>query len=194
MCSTLSLLYSQLLASTNLFYCLHSFPLSGMSYIWNPSVYIAFSDWLLSLSNMHLCSLHIFAGASLVAQTVKNLLVMQETRVWSLDQEDPLEKRMATHSSILAWRIPWREEPRGLQSMGSQRVRHDWMTNTHHIFSWPDSSFLLSAEYYSVVWMYHNLLTHSPTEGYLGCFQALTHKNKAAINMCACFCADLKKF
>ena len=53
---------------------------------------------------------------------------MQETWVWSLDQEDPLEKAMSTHSSILAWRIPWTEEPGGLQSMGSQRVRHNWLT------------------------------------------------------------------
>ena len=58
--------------------------------------------------------------SSLVAQTVKNLPVMQETRVQYLGQEDPLEKRMATHSSILAWRIPWTEEPCGLQSMGLQ--------------------------------------------------------------------------
>ena len=63
--------------------------------------------------------------ASLVAQTVKNLPAMQETWVQSLGQEDPLEKGMATHSSILAWRILWTEEPSGLQSMGSQRVRHD---------------------------------------------------------------------
>ena len=56
---------------------------------------------------------------------VKNLPVMQETQVQSLDQEKPLEKGMATHFSILAWRIPWRDEPGGLQSMGSQRVRHD---------------------------------------------------------------------
>ena len=56
---------------------------------------------------------------------VKNLLAMQETRVRSLGWEDPLEKGMATHSSILAWRIPWIEEPGGLQSMGSQRVRRD---------------------------------------------------------------------
>ena len=52
---------------------------------------------------------------------------MQETQVQSLDQENPLEKGMATHSSILAWRIPWTEEPGGLQSMGSQGVRHDWV-------------------------------------------------------------------
>ena len=62
--------------------------------------------------------------ASLVAQAVKNLPAMQETQVQSLGQEDPLEKQMATHSSILAWRIPWTEEPGGLQSMGLQRVRH----------------------------------------------------------------------
>ena len=57
---------------------------------------------------------------------------MLETWVRSLGREDPLEKEMATHSSILAWRIPWREEPGGLQSMGSQRVRHDWATSLTH--------------------------------------------------------------
>ena len=62
--------------------------------------------------------------AFLVAQIVKNLPTMQ-IWVWSLGQEDSLEKKMATHSSIHAWRIPWTEEPGGLQSMGSQRVRHD---------------------------------------------------------------------
>ena len=60
----------------------------------------------------------------LVAQMVKNLPAMQETQVQSLGQEDPLEKVMATHSSILAWKIPWAEEPGGLQSMGLQRVGH----------------------------------------------------------------------
>ena len=59
---------------------------------------------------------------------VKNLSAMQETWVRSLGWEDPLEKEMATHSSILAWRIPWTEEPGGLQSMGSQRVGHDLAT------------------------------------------------------------------
>ena len=63
--------------------------------------------------------------ASLVAQRLKRLPAMQETRVRSLGQKDPLEKEMATHSSILAWRIPWRKEPGRLQSMGSQRVGHD---------------------------------------------------------------------
>ena len=60
-----------------------------------------------------------------MAQTVKNLPAMQETRVPSLGQEDALEKGMAVHSSILAWRIPWTEEPGGLQSVGRQRVRQD---------------------------------------------------------------------
>ena len=64
--------------------------------------------------------------ASLVAQMVKLLPAMQETQVRSLGQEDLLEKEMATHSSALAWKIPWTEEPGGLPSMGSHRVRHDW--------------------------------------------------------------------
>ena len=62
---------------------------------------------------------------SLVAQTVKCLPIVRETQVQSLGQEDPLEEAMATHSSILAWRIPWMEEPGGLQSMVSQRIGHD---------------------------------------------------------------------
>ena len=60
-----------------------------------------------------------------MAQTEKNLPAMQDTQVQSLGQEDPLENRMATHSSILAWRIPRTEEPGGLQSMGLQRVRQE---------------------------------------------------------------------
>ena len=63
--------------------------------------------------------------ASLVTQTVTNLLVMQEIWVPSLGREDPLEKGMATPSSILAWRIPWAEEPGGLESVGSQKVGHN---------------------------------------------------------------------
>ena len=62
---------------------------------------------------------------------VKNPPAIQETWVLSLGQEDSLEKGMVTHSSILAWRIPRTEEPGGLQSMGSQRVKHDLVTNTH---------------------------------------------------------------
>ena len=67
-------------------------------------------------------------SASLVAQMVKNLPAMQETWVQSLGQEDPLEKKMATHFSILAWENPWTEEPGGLQSTESQRVRYDLVT------------------------------------------------------------------
>ena len=64
----------------------------------------------------------------MVAQTVKNLPAMKETWVWSLGREDPLEKGMTTHSSIIAWRILWTEDPSGLQFMGLQRVRLDWVT------------------------------------------------------------------
>ena len=61
-----------------------------------------------------------------MAQWVRNLPAMQETTVWSLGREDHLEEGMATHASSLAWRVPWTEEPAGLQFMGVQRVRHDW--------------------------------------------------------------------
>ena len=75
-------------------------------------------------------SVHIF---SLVAQRLKHLPPMWETRVRSLGREDPLEKEMVTHSSILAWRIPWTEEPGRLQSTGSQRVGHDSVTSLHKL-------------------------------------------------------------
>ena len=72
---------------------------------------------------------HCWGPGLMAAESVKNLPAVWETWVWSLDWEEPLEKKMATHFSILAWRIPWTEEPGGLQSIGSQRVRHDWATN-----------------------------------------------------------------
>ena len=68
---------------------------------------------------------HTYIYISLVAQRLKHLPAMQETWARSLGGEDPLEKEMATHSSTLAWRIPWTEEPGGLQPTGSQRVGHD---------------------------------------------------------------------
>ena len=80
-----------------------------------------------------------FRGTSLVAQMVKCLPAMRETWVQSLGQEDPLEKKMATHSSTLAWKIPWMDEPRRLQSIGLQRVGHKrsqgqrWKLGEHHI-------------------------------------------------------------
>ena len=86
---------------------------------------IAFSDLLL---RMWIYCKRIY-WSSLVAQMVKHPPAMLETWVQSLGWEDPLEKEMATHSSILAWRIPWTEGPDRLQSMGSQSVRHDWATS-----------------------------------------------------------------
>ena len=65
---------------------------------------------------------------------VKNLPETQETQVWFLGQKDPLEKEIATHSSILAWKIPRTEEPGGLKSMGSQRIGHNWVTNHAHVY------------------------------------------------------------
>ena len=67
-----------------------------------------------------------------MAQMVKCLPAMRETQVRALGREDPLEKEMATHSSTLACKIPWTEEPGRLQAMGSQRVRHDWVTSHGH--------------------------------------------------------------
>ena len=82
------------------------------------------------LGNYYELEVFMRCWTSLVVQTVKNLPTMQETRVQLLGQEDPLGKGMETHSSILAWKSPWTEEPGGLQSVGSQRVGHDWVTNT----------------------------------------------------------------
>ena len=77
-----------------------------------------------------LVSSYLFLGAS-----VKNLSSMQETQVWSLGQEGPLEEGMATHCNILAWRFPWIEEPGRLQSIGLHRVGQDW-SDSSIIYSW----------------------------------------------------------
>ena len=96
--------------------------------------YIVYYNYLQLHSYMWLIMhKYIIQWSSLVAQTVKNLPAMQEAQVWSLGRENPLEKGMATHYTILAWKIPWTEEPGGLQSMGLQRVRHNWANNTHVI-------------------------------------------------------------
>ena len=106
---------------------------------------------LISSSQDKICSASLFSwykvtqsqiSRQLVAQTVKNPAAMQETWIWSLGWEDPLEKGMATYSSILAWKIPWAEEPGRPQSMGSQRVERDWTTDTF--------TFLLST--YWLIW------------------------------------------
>ena len=90
------------------------------------------------------------AWASLVAHMVRNLPIMQDAQVQSLGQEDPLEKDMVSHSSILAWRFPRTEEPEGLQSMGSQNVRHDWLTQrTSLIFK--DAEYLYTGILFSDV-------------------------------------------
>ena len=91
--------------------------LSLLAILWNS----AFRCLCLFFSPLLFASLLV----SMVAQRLKRLPPMQETQVRSLGQGDPLEKEMVTHSSILAWRIPWTEDPGGLQTMGSQRVGHD---------------------------------------------------------------------
>ena len=100
----------------------------------------------------------ILQEASLVAQSVKYLPAVQETRVRSLGWEDPLEEEMANHSSILAWKISWTEEPGGLQSMGSQRVGHDWETNTYRrqkqnfpIFMWKLCNYFINNMSFGVI-------------------------------------------
>ena len=99
------------------------------------SLYLSFSLSLLSYKNTT-----SLPRASLVAQTVKNPPATQDTWVQSLGWEDPLEKRMVTPSGDLAWRIPWTEKPGSLQSMGSQRAGHDWVTNTHTFPSYREAS------------------------------------------------------
>ena len=102
-----------------------------------------------------------FSGGSDSKESAHNV----EARVQSLDQEDPVEKGMATHSSTLAWEIPWTEEPGGLQSMGSQRVRHDWMINTHLLIFYVlylsqkiINSWILGTESYNcILWASHGI-------------------------------------
>ena len=84
--------------------------------------------------------------AFLVTHTVRNLPPVGETWVWSLSQEDPLENGMALHSSILAWRTPWTEKPGGLQSMGSQRIRHDW-ANTFTLLQYQKKDYINKWKY-----------------------------------------------
>ena len=112
-----------------------------------------------------LCSFICMNGAPPVAQMVKNRPATWETWVRSLDQEDPLEKGMATHSSVLAWRIPWTEEPGGLQSMGSQRVGHDWATNTHTHTHTTDSHTHTHTHTHTHIWVSIWNLKLDKTEG-----------------------------
>ena len=99
-----------------------------------------------------------------MAQKVKRLPATWESRVRSLGRDDPLEKEMATHYSIRAWRIPWMEEPGGLQSMGSQRVRHDWATSLslltfmHWRRKWQPTPVFLPGEFHG----WRSLVGYSP--------------------------------
>ena len=104
-----------------------------------------------------LCNVPILTRLFPIAQMVKNLNAMQETRIWSLGQENLLEKGRTIHSSILAWRIPWTEKPGGLQSVGSQRVGHDWSDLAH---SMHQEDFTTSPEgrkelsfFYGILWI-----------------------------------------
>ena len=95
-------------------------------YLESISLVVKYSYFI--IYNIHIIWLCVIIHASLMAQVVKRLPAMRETWVWSLGWED-LEKEMATHSSTLAWKTPWTEEPGRLQTMGSQRVGHDWVTS-----------------------------------------------------------------
>ena len=110
-------------------------------------------SWLSELWRSFLYRSSVYSEASLVFQTVKRLPAMQETQVRFLGWENPLEKVMAIHSSPLAWKISWTEEPDKLQSMGSQRVRHDWatslhFTSLHNIWNSPESGLSSSSCYW----------------------------------------------
>ena len=95
---------------------------------------------------------------TLVAQMVKHLPAMRETRVQSLGWDNPLEKEMATHSSTLAWKIPWIEEPGRLQSMGSQRVRRDWATSQCQLHAADTNSHLLATHIARYYGKFHTLI------------------------------------
>ena len=110
--------------------------------------------WHRAGCNVLLCSLMLYTSCSCyhTDHGVKNLPAMQETRVRSLGQEAPLEKEMATHSSILTWRIPWPEKPGGVHSMGSQRVGHDWATNAFIVILSTCFSLLPACELFESWW------------------------------------------
>ena len=109
---------------------------------------------------------------------------MQETWVRSLGEEDPLEQEMATHSSTLAWKIPWMEEPRRLQSMGTQRVGHNWVISLSlffYVFTWLDHLFFLVLN--NILFSEcTSLFTHTPAKEHLGCFYFIV------------LCADIEGF
>ena len=113
--------------------------------------------------------------ASLVAQRLKHLPAMQETWVQSLGQEDSLEKEMAIHSSTIAWKIPWTQEPGRLQSMGLQRVGHDWATSLSlsSIFYGLNRVFPYRSSTMTLLFFF---ISHLPPFSFLGRFMYLTTK------------------
>ena len=102
------------------------------------------------------------------------LSTVWETQVQSLGEEDPLEKEMATHSSILAWRIPWTEEPSGLQSMGSQRVGHDWVTNTFFLSGLNIHFHLVENQCLIFSQLFHNVFTLNQNNYLNGAFSIIS--------------------
>ena len=95
---------------------------------------------------------------------------MQETQVWSMGLEDPLEKGLATHSSIPSWRIPWTEESGGLQSTESQRIGHDWSINTFTVFilkAWRMCLYITQYQIWSIFWIDYHDIEQRPMNGSL---------------------------
>ena len=134
-------------------FCIHMFRTDSQTHFSHTQVRLGrTTEKSVKVFSLFLSPLKVFClpnptRSSLVAQSVESLPAMRETRfdwIWSsFGQEDPLEKGMATHSSILAWRFPCREEPSGLQSMGSQRVGHDWVTNNFTTYTYLVSRWIL---------------------------------------------------
>ena len=133
-------------------FCIHMFRTDSQTHFSHTQVRLGRTTEKSVKVSLFLSPIKIFClpnptRSSLVAQSVESLPAMRETRfdwIWSsCGQEDPLEKGMATHSSVLAWRFPCREEPSGLQSMGSQRVGHDWMTNNFTTYTYLVSRWIL---------------------------------------------------
>ena len=129
--STFNIIWIPLFSSCSITKLMHLTYLISFAFSIILFLKLSFLTWLILVLLWYSYATSFYPSISPVAQAVKRLPAMQETWVQSLGQEDPLEKDMATHSSILAWRIPWTEEPARLQSMRSQKIRHDWMTSLH---------------------------------------------------------------
>ena len=160
-------------------YCVHTYsPLRHALPHW---VLKYMCTWLIHLSLNAISSAETRGVyLSMVAQSVKNPPAIRETWVWSLGWEDLLEKGMATHSSMLAWKIPWTDEPGRLQSMGSQRVGHDWATFTFTFSYYSLSSFTndwKSIHSANIYWVTADIARHRDTvRDKTGSLSSKTHK------------------